>query len=52
MVFWNPVTDKNGLKVYFRIPFFKYFIAKSPVYNKLCLAIKVFDNGSYKWKEI
>ena len=41
------------MKVYFRIPFFKYFIAKSPEYGKLCLAVKVFNkNGKYEWREL
>ena len=41
-------------EIYFRIPFFKYFIAKDLECKKLCFVYKVFsgDESIYRFKEI
>jgi len=39
-------------KIYFRIPFFQYFIAKNVIIKKFCLMNKKFENGSYYFEEI
>ena len=47
------MLQQNGkLNVYFRIPFFKYFIAKEKGMSVFCLAYKIFheETGLYRWK--
>lgn len=41
-------------KIYFRIPFFKYFIGYDKTYKKLILLRKIWDEmlGNYRWKEL
>lgn len=38
--------------VYFKIPFFKYFIGYDTTYKNLCIMYKFFDEkwGQYRWK--
>jgi len=37
------------IRVYFKIPFFKYFIAYQKDYKSLCLCYKIFINDKYEW---
>ena len=48
------IAETGRFKVYFRIPFFKYFIGYDMDYKKLCLMYKVFDSawGQYRWKVV
>jgi len=42
---------QENYKVYFRIPFTIYFVAKRMDLKLLCLVKKKF-NGNYFWKEV
>ena len=48
------IAETGRFKVYFRIPFFKYFVGYDMDYKKLCLMYKVFDSmwGKYRWKVV
>jgi hypothetical protein len=45
-------VENNKLYVYFRIPFFKYFIVKEKGMNVFSLAYRIFhsETGLYRWK--
>lgn len=45
--------ETGRYRIYFRIPFFKYFIAKDMSYNVFCFMYKEWDEdwGQYRWKQ-
>ena len=48
------LVENGKWKIYFRIPFMIYFVAKQKDAKAFCLVKKIFhpESGLYRWKSI